>query len=52
LKDGEHGDPLSPDVASMGDRHNHREKIVRRSREKYGAPRKIVEDRIRRWLRK
>ena len=53
LKDGEHGDPfVARTLPPWGSRHNHREKIIRRSREKYGAPRKIVEDRIRRWLRK
>jgi hypothetical protein len=53
LNNGEHGDPfVARTLAPWGNRHNNREKIVRRSREKYGAPRKIVEDRIRRWLRK
>jgi len=53
LKDGEHGDPfVARTLAPWGNCHNHREKIIRRSREKYGAPRKIVEDRIRRWRHK
>jgi DNA helicase HerA-like ATPase len=30
--------------------YGQREKILRRSREKYATPRKIVEDKIRRWL--
>jgi hypothetical protein len=53
LNNGEHGDPfVARTLPPWGNRHNHRTKIVRRSREKYGASRKIVEDRIRRWLRK
>lgn len=53
LSDGEHGDPfVARTLAPWGKHHNHREKIVRRSREKYGAHRKIVEDKIRRWRRK
>jgi hypothetical protein len=27
-----------------------REALIRRSREKYGSPKALVEDRIRRWL--
>jgi hypothetical protein len=53
LKDGEHGDPfVARTLQPWGNRHNHRETIIRRSREKYGAPRKVVEDKIRRWRRK
>lgn len=53
LKDGEHYDPfIARTLPVWGKRHGHREKIVRRSREKYSAPRKVVEDRIRRWLDK
>jgi hypothetical protein len=53
LNDGQHGDPfLGRTLPVWGEQHNHRETIVRRSREKYGAPRKTVEDKIRRWLRK
>jgi hypothetical protein len=52
LSGGEHGDPfIAQTLPPWGDWHNHREKIIRRSREKYGAKRKIVEDKIRRWRR-
>lgn len=52
LSDGEHGDPfIAQTLPPWGDRHHHREKIIRRSREKYGAKRAIVEDKIRRWRR-
>ena len=34
-----------------GKRHGRRNTIVRRSREKYAKPRKMVEERIRRWLK-
>jgi hypothetical protein len=53
LKDGEHGDPfVARTLQPWGNRHDHRATIIRRSREKYGAPRTIVEDKIRRWRRK
>ena len=53
LKDGEHGDPfVARTLPPWGDRHDHRHKIVRRSREKYGLPRKTIEDKIRRWHQK
>jgi len=53
LQSGEHGDPfVARTLPPWGERHDYREKIVRRSREKYGTPREIVEDKIRRWLRK
>jgi hypothetical protein len=53
LNDGEHGDPfVARTLPPWGDCHNHRKTIIRRSREKYGAQRKIVEDKIRRWRRK
>ena len=53
LQNGEHGDPFfARTLPPWGDRHDHRETIIRRSREKYGAPRKIIEDKIRRWRRK
>jgi DNA helicase HerA-like ATPase len=51
LKDGEHYDPfIARTLPVWGERHGHRETIVRRSREKYSSPRKVIEDRIRRWL--
>jgi len=51
LQSGEHGDPfIARTLPPWGERHINRQKIVRRSREKYGTPRGVVEDRIRRWL--
>jgi len=53
LKDGEHYDPfIARTLPVWGERHDHRETIVHRSREKYSASRKVIEDRIRRWLGK
>jgi hypothetical protein len=53
LSNGEYGDPFrTRTLPPWGERHNHREKIIRRSREKYSAQRAIVEDKIRRWRRK
>jgi hypothetical protein len=52
LQAGEHGDSfVARTLPPWGERHDHRQKIVRRSREKYGTPRRVVEDRIRRWLK-
>ena len=52
LKSGEQGEPfLARTLPPWGIRHGHREKIIRRSREKYGSLRKIVENKIRRWRR-
>jgi hypothetical protein len=51
LIDGRYGEPFTGRTLGVwGKRHGRRETIIRRSREKYGTPRKIVEDRIRRWL--
>ena len=51
LNDGQYGDPfMGRTLRPWGTRHGRRETIIRRSREKYGAPRKAVEDKIRRWL--
>lgn len=53
LNDGQHGDPFFGNTLPVwGKRHDQRLTIIRRSREKYGAHRKIVEDKIRRWHRK
>lgn len=53
LHSGEHGDPfVARTLPPWGNQHDNREKIIRRSREKYGTQRRIIEDRIRRWLRK
>jgi hypothetical protein len=53
LKDGEHGDAFFGRTLPLwGNRCNRSRTIIHRSREKYGAQRTIVEDRIRRWFRK
>ena len=53
LHNGRHGDPfLAKTLPIWGRRHDQSLTIIRRSREKYGSQRKVVEDRIRRWLRK
>lgn len=53
LSGGQHGDPFfGRTLPVWGKRHNHRQTIIRRSREKYGAHRGTVEERIKRWLRK
>jgi hypothetical protein len=41
---------LGRTLPPFGERHGRHETIIRRSREKYGAQREIVEDRIRRWF--
>jgi DNA helicase HerA-like ATPase len=41
---------LGRTLPPFGERHGRRKTIVLRSREKYGAQREIVEDRIRRWF--
>lgn len=53
LADGQDCEPfLGKTLPPVGERHGWRETIICRSREKYARPRKIVEDRIRRWLNK
>jgi hypothetical protein len=53
LNDGQHGDPfIAKTLPVWGKRHDHSMKIIGRSRQKYGADRKTVEDKIRRWFRK
>jgi hypothetical protein len=52
LSDGQHGDPFfARTLPVWGKRYGHRETILRRSREKYGTQRKIVEDKINRWCK-
>jgi len=51
LADGQDCEPfLGKTLPPIGERHGRRETIIRRSREKYATPRKIVEDKINRWL--
>jgi hypothetical protein len=53
LKDGQHGSPfVARTLPEWGDHQGFGETIVRRSREKYGLPRKTIEDKIKRWRRK
>ena len=53
LNDGQHGNPFfARTLPVWGTRHNHARTIVHRSREKYGASRKTVEDKINRWFRR
>jgi len=52
LKGGEPGDPFVARTLPMwGERHDHRKTIIRRSREKYGTARRVVENKIGRWFR-
>jgi hypothetical protein len=53
LADGQDGEPfLGKTLPPIGERHDRRGKIIRRSRQKYATHRKIVEDKIKRWLRR
>jgi hypothetical protein len=53
LEDGRHGNSFFAKTLPLwGERHGMSQRIIRRSREKYGMPRAIIEDRIRRWRRK
>jgi hypothetical protein len=48
---GQDGQPFwGRTLPPSGERHGRSDTVVRRSREKYGAQRKIVEDRITRWF--
>jgi hypothetical protein len=52
LAEGQDCEPfLGKTLPPTGERHGRRQTIICRSREKYGIPREIVEDKIRRWLR-
>jgi len=51
LFDGRYMEPfLGVTMPPLDVRYGSRERIIQRSREKYGTPRAIVEDKIRRWL--
>ena len=53
LKDGQHGEPfVGRTLPVWNRRHGRCDTILRRSQEKYGVQRKVVEDRIERWLRR
>jgi hypothetical protein len=52
LNDGKDRTPvLGKSLPPTGTRHFRGETIIRRSREKYGTRRQVVEERIKRWLR-
>ena len=52
LESGAHGEPfLATTLPPFGRRYGRRENLIRRSREKYGTKRQVVEDKIERWMR-
>jgi len=52
LSDGQHYQPfLAKTLPSIGTRYGRAQNLVRRSRERYATPRRIVEDKINRWIR-
>lgn len=51
LQGGEYGEPfIARTIPPIDLGHNRRESIIRTSRQRYGTPRHIVEDRINRWI--
>lgn len=51
LSGGRYGDPfLATTLPPLSTRYGQRDNLIRRSRERYTAPRSVVEERIRRWL--
>ena len=53
LNDGQDQEPfLAKTLPPVGEWRGRRKTIIRRSREKYGIKREIIEDRIKRWLGK
>jgi len=51
LMDGTHREPfLGTTFPPISPKYQRRDTIIRRSRERYGTPRPLVEERIRRWL--
>jgi hypothetical protein len=53
LRNGEWSEPFfGKTLAPSGTRHGRREKIIRRSREKYATSRDIIENKVERWLGK
>jgi hypothetical protein len=53
LSEGRYGEPiLGRTLPPFGARAGRREAIIRRSREKYATRREIVEDKIKRWMRR
>jgi hypothetical protein len=51
LVDGQHGEPFTGrTLPACGTRHGRGQTILRRSRERYAMERRIVEDKINRWM--
>jgi hypothetical protein len=51
LANGEHGDPFNGvTLPPEAKRYGRKEKLIRRAREKYATPRKVVEEKIERWM--
>jgi hypothetical protein len=51
LANGEHGDPfLGSTFPPDAKRYGRKDELIRRSREKYATPRKVVEEKIERWM--
>lgn len=52
MQDGDQREPfLGRTMAPGSHSYGRRDMVVRRSRERYGTPREVVEDKIRRWMR-
>jgi hypothetical protein len=48
---GQHDQPfLGRTLPPLGQQHGRRTNVIRRSREKYSRPQRLVEDRLRRWM--
>jgi hypothetical protein len=51
LANGEHGDPFLGSMFPPEAKHyGRKQKLIQRSREKYATPRKVVEEKIGRWM--
>lgn len=51
LHEGDYGEPfIAQTLPPIDLGHHRRESIIRTSRQRYGTPRQLVEDRIKRWL--
>ena len=52
LEAGVHAEPfLATTLPPFGRKYGRRENLIRRSREKYGTKRSVVEDKVERWMR-
>jgi hypothetical protein len=53
LENGEHRQPfIGRTMPPIQRSHGKRERLIRRSREKYATPRRVVEGKIDRWMRR